>query len=261
MAEPVQGEGGFITSPPGYFQELISICRDNGILFIADEIQSGMGRTVKMFAIEHWGVEPDLVTVAKSLAVGMPLAAVVGKQVHQWGLGGTYSGDPVACAAALAVFEAFEEEDILGKARALGEKLGESFEGFKKKYKIIGSIRGPGAMPGLELVKGEKREPASNEAKKVASFCLERCLIILVCGTYSNVVRLPAPFVIADEQLGKGLSILEQGLRKFQNKLMTGPPHVRIETLLAEIYFLGLYVASVATDWGIARRLSGTTLS
>lgn len=217
VAEPVQGEGGFIVPPPGYFQELAKICREKGILFVADEIQSGMGRTGKMFAIEHWGVEPDLITVAKSLAAGMPLAAVVGKQeimdsVHQWGLGGTYGGNPVACAAALAVFEAFEEEDMLGKARALGEKLGESFEGLKKKYKIIGSIRGLGAMLGLELVKGEKREAAANEAKKLAAFCLERGLIILICGTYSNVVRVLAPFVITDEQLGKGLSILEQGL-------------------------------------------------
>ena len=118
VVEPVQGEGGFIAPPPGYFQALVKICQDNGILFVADEIQSGMGRTGKMFAIEHWGVEPDLITVAKSLAAGMPLAAVVGKaeimdSVHAWGLGGTYGGNTVACAAALAVLEAFEEEDLL----------------------------------------------------------------------------------------------------------------------------------------------------
>jgi len=217
VAEPVQGEGGFITPPPGYFQELVKICRENGILFVADEIQSGMGRTGTMFAIEHWGVEPDLITVAKSMAAGMPIAAVVGRKeimdsVHPWGLGGTYGGNPLASAAALAVLEVFEEEDMLGKATALGQKLNERFEAFRKKYKIVGEIRGLGAMLGLTLVKGDKREPAADEAKKLAAFCLERGLIILVCGTYSNVVRVLVPFVITDAQLDQGLSILEQGL-------------------------------------------------
>jgi len=196
---------------------MLKICRDNGILFAVDEVQSGMGRTGKMFAIEHWGVEPDLIAVAKSMAAGLPLGAVIGRQeimdsVHPWGLGGTFGGNPVACAAALAVLEVFEEEDMLGKAKALGKKLGDAFEKFEKKYKIVGSVRGLGAMRGLELVKGEKREPAAEEAKKLAAFCLERGLIILTCGTYSNVVRVLVPFVITDEQLSKGLSILEQGL-------------------------------------------------
>ena len=217
VAEPVQGEGGFIAPPPGFFQELVKICRENGILFVADEIQSGMGRTGTMFAIEHWGVEPDLITVAKSLGAGMPIASIVGRKeimdaVHPWGLGGTYGGNPVASAAALAVLEVFEEEDMLGKAKALGKKLNERLEAFRKKYKIVGEIRGLGAMLGLTLVKGEKREPAADEAKKLAAFCLERGLIILVCGTYSNVVRVLVPFVITDAQLEKGLSILEQGL-------------------------------------------------
>jgi 4-aminobutyrate aminotransferase/(S)-3-amino-2-methylpropionate transaminase len=217
VAEPVQGEGGFIAPPPGYFQELAAICRENGILFVADEIQSGMGRTGKMFAIEHWGVEPDLLTVAKSLGAGMPIAAVVGRaevmdSVHPWGLGGTYGGNPVACAAALAVLEVFEEENMLAKARALGEKLGERFEGLKRRFPIIGEIRGLGAMRGIALVKGGQGEPAADEAKKLAAFCLERGLIILVCGTYGNVVRVLAPFVITDEQLEKGFAILEQGL-------------------------------------------------
>ncbi len=217
VAEPVQGEGGFIAPPSDYFQELTQICRENGILFVADEIQSGMGRTGTMFAIERWGVEPDLVTVAKSLAAGMPIASVVGRQeimdsVHPWGLGGTYGGNPLACAAALAVLEVFEEEDMLGKAKALGQKLGEAFNNFKRKYNVVGSIRGLGAMLGLELVRGEKRGPAAEEAKKLAAFCLERGLIILVCGTYSNVIRVLVPFVITGPQLEKGLSILEQGL-------------------------------------------------
>jgi 4-aminobutyrate aminotransferase/(S)-3-amino-2-methylpropionate transaminase len=219
VAEPVQGEGGFIVPPPDYFQELMKICHDNGILFVADEIQSGMGRTGKMFAIEHWGVEPDLVIVAKSLAAGMPLAAVVGKQeimdsVHSWGLGGTYGGNPVACAAGLAVLDAFEEENMLAKSVALGEKLKARFEKWQKDFSIIGEIRGLGAMLGLEFVKGADKEPAADEAKQLTAYCLAQGLLILVCGTYGNVVRILAPFVITDEQLEKGLSIMEAGLKE-----------------------------------------------
>jgi 4-aminobutyrate aminotransferase/(S)-3-amino-2-methylpropionate transaminase len=218
VAEPVQGEGGFITPPPGYFQELIKICHDNGILFVSDEIQSGMGRTGKMFAIEHWGVEPDLITVAKSLAAGMPLAAVVGRQeimdaVHPWGLGGTYGGNPVACAAGLAVLEVFEEENMLEKSVALGEKLQARFEKWQKQFDLIGEIRGLGAMLGLEFVRGDNKEPAPDEAKQLAAYCLEKGLLILVCGSYGNIVRTLMPFVITDEQLEKGLSIMEEALK------------------------------------------------
>jgi 4-aminobutyrate aminotransferase/(S)-3-amino-2-methylpropionate transaminase len=219
VAEPVQGEGGFIVPPPDYFKELVKICHDNGILFVADEIQSGMGRTGKMFAIEHWGVEPDLITVAKSLAAGMPLAAVVGKQeimdsVHSWGLGGTYGGNPVACAAALAVLDAFEEENMLAKSVALGEKLKARFEKWQKDFSIIGEIRGLGAMLGLEFVMGENKAPAADEAKQLTAYCLGKGLLVLVCGSYGNVVRILAPFVITDEQLEKGLSIMEEGLKE-----------------------------------------------
>jgi 4-aminobutyrate aminotransferase/(S)-3-amino-2-methylpropionate transaminase len=222
VAEPVQGEGGFIVPPPGYFQELVKICHNNGILFVADEIQSGMGRTGKMFAIEHWGVEPDMITVAKSLAAGMPLAAVVGKAeimdaVHAWGLGGTYGGNPVACAAGLAVLEVFEEENMLEKSVALGQKLKARFEKWQQQFDIIGEIRGLGAMLGLELVKGENREPAADEAKQLTAFCLEKGLLILSCGSYGNVIRVLAPFVITDEQLENGLGILEDGLKDISN--------------------------------------------
>jgi 4-aminobutyrate aminotransferase/(S)-3-amino-2-methylpropionate transaminase len=222
VAEPVQGEGGFIVPPPGYFQELAKICHDNGILFVADEIQSGMGRTGKMFAIEHWGVEPDMITVAKSLAAGMPLAAVVGKAeimdaVHAWGLGGTYGGNPVACAAGLAVLEVFEEENMLEKSVALGQKLKARFKKWQQQFDIIGEIRGLGAMLGLELVKGENREPAADEAKQLTAFCLEKGLLVLSCGSYGNVIRVLAPFVITDEQLENGLGILEDGLKDISN--------------------------------------------
>ena len=217
VAEPVQGEGGFIAPPPGYFQELIKICHDHGILFVADEIQSGMGRTGKMFAIENWNVEPDLITVAKSLAAGMPLSAVVGRQeimdaVHPGGLGGTYGANPVACRAALAVLEIFEEENLLQKAQDLGRKLKTRFEKWQTQFDVIGEIRGLGAMLGLELVKGPHKRPAADEAKQLAAHCLENGLVILTCGSYGNIVRILAPLVITEKQLEKGLAILEQGL-------------------------------------------------
>jgi 4-aminobutyrate aminotransferase/(S)-3-amino-2-methylpropionate transaminase len=217
VVEPVQGEGGFIVPPPNYFQELVKICHDNGILFVADEIQSGMGRTGKMFAIEHWGVEPDMITVAKSLAAGMPLAAVVGKAeimdaIHSWGLGGTYGGNPVACAAALAVLEVFETDQMLEKSIALGQKLKARFEQWQNKFNIIGEIRGLGSMLGLELVKGPNKEPAADETKQMVDYCHENGLVILACGSYGNVLRTLIPFVITDEQLEKGLSIIEDGL-------------------------------------------------
>jgi 4-aminobutyrate aminotransferase/(S)-3-amino-2-methylpropionate transaminase len=217
VAEPVQGEGGFIVPPPNYFQGLVKICHDNGILFVADEIQSGMGRTGRMFAIEHWGVEPDMITVGKSLAAGMPLAAVVGKaeimdSVHPWGLGGTYGGNPVACAAALAVLEIFESENMLEKSITLGKKLRSRFEKWQKTFDRVGEIRGLGAMLGFELVKGANKAPAADETKQLVSYCHENGLILLSCGTYGNVIRTLVPFVIRDDQLEKGLSIMENGL-------------------------------------------------
>ncbi len=217
VVEPIQGEGGFIVPPANYFQELIKICHDNGILFVADEIQSGMGRTGKMFAMEHWSVEPDMITVAKSLAAGMPLAAVVGKaeimdSVHPWGLGGTYSGNPVTCAAALAVLELFETDQMLEKSITLGQKLRIRFEQLQKKFNMINEIRGLGAMLGFELVKGPNKEPATAEAKQLVDFCNDNGLVILACGSYGNIIRTLAPFVITDDQLEKGLSIMEEGL-------------------------------------------------
>ena len=218
IAEPITGEGGFITPPPEYFPKLINICRDNGILFIADEIQTGMGRTGKMFAMENWNVEADLMTVAKSLAAGMPLSAVVGRKemmevVHPFGLGGTYGGNPVACRAGLAVMEIFEEENLLQTAVALGKKLKKRFDAFQKEYELIGEVRGMGPMLALELVKDrETKEPASDEAKALVRFCYDKGLIILSCGNFGNVIRTLMPLVITDELLERGLAILEEGL-------------------------------------------------
>jgi len=218
VAEPVMGEGGFITPPPEYFPKLKKICEENGILFVADEIQSGMGRTGKMFAMEHWNVTPDLITAGKSLAAGMPLSAVVGKSeimdsVYPFGLGGTYSGNPLACRAALAVMEIFEEENMLQKAEVLGEKLRKRFDSWKEQFELIGDVRGLGAMLALELVKDrETKVPATEEAKALVKFCHERGLIVLACGSFGNVIRVLAPFVITDEQLERGLAIMEEGL-------------------------------------------------
>ena len=217
VAEPVLGEGGFITPPPEYFSKLMKICHDHDILFVADEIQSGMGRTGKMFAMEHWSVEPDLVTVAKSLASGMPLSAVVGKKEimdapHVGGLGGTYGGNPVSCRAALAVLEVIDEENLLQKAKELGQKLNARFDSWKQKYEIIGDVRGKGPMLALELVKDrESKTPAADEAKALVKSCYEKGLILISCGNFGNVIRTLMPIVITDEQLEKGLAIMEEG--------------------------------------------------
>jgi 4-aminobutyrate aminotransferase/(S)-3-amino-2-methylpropionate transaminase len=225
VVEPVQGEGGFIAPPAGYFPKLAGICRDNGILFVADEIQSGMARTGgKMFAIEHSGVEPDLMTVAKSLAAGLPLSAVVGRQeimdsVHPGGIGGTYGGNPVCCAAALAVLQVYEEEKILEKSERLGKKLGKYFRELKRKYEIIGDVRGMGPMLAMELVKDRKtKEPAPEETSAIVKFALSKGLSILSCGQYSNVLRTMMPLVITDEQLARGVSILDDAFASLTKK-------------------------------------------
>jgi 4-aminobutyrate aminotransferase / (S)-3-amino-2-methylpropionate transaminase / 5-aminovalerate transaminase len=218
IVEPIMGEGGFITPPPEYFPKLIKICKDNGIVFVADEIQTGIGRTGKMFAMEHWGVEPDLVLVAKSMAAGMPLSAVVGRAdmmnaPQVGGLGGTYGGNPVCCSAALAVFEIFEEENLLAKAQTLGEKLRQRFEAMQKRMEIIGDVRGVGPMLAIELVQDRvSKKPAAEAAKALVKFCYERGLVILSCGNFSNVIRTLMPLVITDDQLERGLAIIEEGL-------------------------------------------------
>ncbi len=216
IAEPIQGEGGFIAPPEGYFQELSALCKEHGILFIADEIQSGMGRTGKMFAMENWGVEPDLMTVAKSIAAGMPLSAVVGKaeimdSVHPGGLGGTYGANPVACAAGLAVMEIFEEEKLVEKAQKLGETLTARFGKWVKDFKQVGETRGIGAMSGFTLV-DNNGNPSAETAGELVKFCFGKGLILLACGIHGNVIRVLMPLVITDEQLEKGLAIIEEGL-------------------------------------------------
>jgi len=220
IVEPIQGEGGFITPPPEYFPRLHQICQKYDVALIVDEIQSGAGRTGTFFAIEHWDVAPDLILSAKSLAGGMPLSALTGRTElmnapHVGGLGGTYGGNPVSCRAALAVIEILLEDGLLDQAKSLGRALRQRFMDLQKKYEIIGEVRGKGPMLALELVKDrETRAPATEAAKLLVEKCFEKGLVILSCGNYSNVIRTLMPFVITDEQLDTGLSILEESLQE-----------------------------------------------
>jgi len=215
IAEPVQGEGGFIVPPKDYFKRVKEICEENGIVFIMDEIQAGMGRTGHLFASEYFEIEPDIILTAKSLAAGMPLSAVTGKTEimnapHVGGLGGTYGGNPVSCAAALAVFETIEEENLIEKGKKLGEEVRLAFNKLKEKYEIIGDVRGLGPMLALELVKDrETREPAADEAKLLVKLAFEKGLILLSCGNFGNVIRTLMPISIERVQLEKGLAILD----------------------------------------------------
>ncbi len=219
IAEPIQGEGGFITPPPGYFQKLQAICRNYEIPLIIDEIQSGAGRTGKFLAIEHWdGVEPDFITMAKSLAGGMPLSALTGRKEimskpHLGGLGGTYSGNPLSCRAALAVLEVLNEDRLIERGVEIGEKVRARLEAMQDRFELIGEVRGKGAMLAMELVRDrETKQPAAEEAKKLTQICFDKGLVLLSCGNYGNVIRTLMPFVITDEQLERGLQILEEGI-------------------------------------------------
>ncbi len=224
IAEPIQGEGGFITPPPEYFPKLQKICAKYDISLIIDEIQSGAGRTGKFFAIEHWGVEPDIITLAKSFAGGMPLSAVIGRKElmeapHVGGLGGTYGGNPLSCRAALAVLEILFDDGLLKTAQSLGEILLERFTSLQKDHEIIGEVRGKGPMLGLELVQDRiTKEPATEKAKKLVQLCYEKGLFILSCGNYGNIIRTLMPLVITTEELDKGLSILEESFYEVEKQ-------------------------------------------
>ena len=219
IVEPVQGEGGFIVPPQGYFKKLKSICEKHGIVFIMDEIQAGMGRTGKLFASEHFDVIPDIILTGKSIAAGIPLAGITGRaelmdKPHVGGLGGTYGGNPIACKAGLAVLDLLQG-GLLEKAVSLGEKLVKSCVDLQSRYEIIGDVRGLGPMIGMELVRDrDSKEPASDEAGELVRRCYERGLIILRCGPHHNVVRILMPLVITDDQMEKGLEILEESLNQ-----------------------------------------------
>ena len=218
IIEPVTGEGGFIVPPPDFLPALADLCRQHGILLIADEVQTGFGRTGRVFAVEHAGVEPDLLVAGKSLASGLPLASVTGRAdlmeaPQVGGLGGTYGGNPLACVAALAVIDVMQREGFLERAQAIGVHVLARFQTMQRRFPIIGDVRGLGAMVGMELVEDrESKTPARAATAQVLAGCLERGLLILKSGVYDNVIRILAPLVISDEDLERGLNILEEAL-------------------------------------------------
>ncbi len=214
LIEPILGEGGFVPAPLDFMRKLRELTKQHGIMLIADEIQTGFGRTGKFFAIEHSGVEPDLVAVAKSLAAGFPLSGVVGRAEvmdapDPGGLGGTYGGNPVACAAGLAVMDVMRDEKLPERAARIGSVVEERMRTWAAEREIIGDVRGLGAMVGMELVRDRKtREPADKETAKILAAAREKGLIILRCGVHHNVIRTLMPLTIPDEQLDEGLDIL-----------------------------------------------------
>lgn len=218
VIEPVLGEGGFIPAPAAYMQKLEMICREHGILLIADEVQTGFGRTGKLFASRHSEISPDLITMAKSMAAGLPLSAVTGKAELMdapgvGGLGGTFGGNPLSCVAALAVIKVMEDPAFLPRAVKLGDHIHKRLGDMKGKYPLIGDVRGLGPMAALELVKDRRtKAPAKEETARIIKECYVRGLIILKAGIFDNVVRILMPLVIEEKQLNEGLDILEEAL-------------------------------------------------
>jgi 4-aminobutyrate aminotransferase/(S)-3-amino-2-methylpropionate transaminase len=224
IAEPVLGEGGFVVPPPEYFQVLIDICRKHGVLFIADEVQSGFGRTGKLFASERYDIEPDLIVTAKSMGGGLPLAAITGRAEIMdapgpGGLGGTFAGNPVSCAAALAVLDLFEQENLLQRANELGNYFQKRAREWQKRWPLVGDVRGLGGMQAIELVQSsDKREPAAQETKQLSQYCWEHGLVTISAGTYGNVIRVLVPLVITDAQMDEAMDVLESGLAHVTEK-------------------------------------------
>ena len=218
VIEPVLGEGGFVPAPLDFIRKLRELCDRHGILLIVDEIQTGFGRTGKFFAIEHSGMQPDLITVAKSLAAGFPLSGVIGRAEvmdapDPGGLGGTYGGNPVACAAGLAVMDIMRDEKLPQRAARIGSVVEERMQSWAKDHELIGDVRVVGAMAGMELVRDRKtKEAADKETAKVLATAREKGLIILRCGMHHNVVRTLMPLTIPDDQLEQGLDILGASL-------------------------------------------------
>ena len=218
IIEALQGEGGFIVPAPGFLPGVAALAARHGIVLVVDEVQSGLGRTGDLFACEHEGIVPDLVCTAKALGGGLPLAAVTGRAelmgtVPAGGLGGTYAGNPLACAAALGVFEMFESNDLLARARRIEAVVREKLEPLAQELAVIAEVRGRGAMMAIELVRPGTLEPAPELATAVAAQCHSRGVLLLVCGTYGNVIRLLPPLVIGEELLAEGLDILADALR------------------------------------------------
>ncbi|SEK23086.1 5-aminovalerate/4-aminobutyrate aminotransferase [Atopomonas hussainii] len=216
ILEPVQGEGGFYVASPSFFKRLRALCDEHGIMLIADEVQTGAGRTGTFFAMEQMGVAPDLTTFAKSIAGGFPVSGVCGKAeimdaIAPGGLGGTYAGSPIACAAALAVMDVFEEENLLARSQAVGERLTNAFKAIQSKHKAIGDVRGLGAMVAVELFEGgDVHKPDAALTGKIVARARDKGLILLSCGTYGNVLRILVPLTASDELLDRGMAIIAE---------------------------------------------------
>ena len=217
VIEPIQGEGGFIVPGEGFLSRLADYCRANGIVFIADEIQTGFARTGDWFACEYEDVVPDLITTAKGIAGGLPLAAVTGRadlmdSVHPGGLGGTYGGNPVACAAALGAIRTIEEEGLVARARSIGEQMAARLAALKASHPVIGDVRGRGAMQAVELVSPGSMAPNPLAAQAIARACHAEGVVVLTCGTYGNVLRFLPPLVMPDHLLDEGLTVIEKAV-------------------------------------------------
>lgn len=219
IVEPVQGEGGFIVPPKEFLPELYKICKEKGIVFIDDEVQTGIARTGKMFAIEYSQIEPDMLLTAKSLGGGTVLSAVTGKAEimdvpHAGGLGTTFGGHPVSCQASLAALDLIDKNNLIARSMSIGDKMKRAFLAMQEKYPIIGDVRGLGAMVAIELVKDRAtKEPAPKESALIRKKCYESGLIIIGAGIHANVIRILVPLVITDEELEEGLSILEESFK------------------------------------------------
>jgi 4-aminobutyrate aminotransferase / (S)-3-amino-2-methylpropionate transaminase / 5-aminovalerate transaminase len=218
VIEPVQGEGGFVVAPRDFLAGIRRICDEHGIVMVVDEVQTGFGRTGRMFAIEHYGIEPDVITIAKSIAGGLPLSGVLGKAAvldapGDSAVGGTYVGNPVAQAAALAVLDVFEDEGLVERAQALGERLRERMVSWQGRFEHIGDVRGLGAMLALEFVRDrDTKEPYPELATAVVEAAAERGLLLLKSGIYSNCIRVLCPLVVADAELDEALMVWEEAL-------------------------------------------------
>jgi 4-aminobutyrate aminotransferase/(S)-3-amino-2-methylpropionate transaminase len=218
VIEPVQGEGGFVVAPREFMQGVRRICDENGIVMVVDEVQTGFGRTGKMFAIEHYGIEPDVLVVAKAIAAGLPLSGVIGKTeimdaAGDGAIGGTYVGNPVAQAAALAVLDIFEDEGLVARAAAIGETIRGRMLSWQERWDTIGDVRGLGAMLAIEVVHDRaSKDPAPELASAVVEAAAERGLLLLKSGIYSNCIRVLVPFVISDAELDEALGVWEQAL-------------------------------------------------
>jgi len=217
VIEPILGEGGFIVPCKGFLPGLAKFCKENGIVFVADEVQTGFARTGDMFACENESVIPDLIVTAKGIAAGLPLAGVTGRaeimdSIHLSGLGGTYGGNPIACAAALGAIETIETQNLVQRANVIGKIMSDALNAMAKKYPIIGEVRGRGAMQAIELVKPGTDEPNSEAQLAIIKFCISQGVLIISAGTYANVIRLLPPLTINEDLLREGLSVLDEAI-------------------------------------------------